>query len=170
VAKSGVSTIGLVQITASQLAADGGGLFLVDVDNQTAEVCISAASLAAYFSGNFSGVAQITASEDIAAGAMVNIWDNAGIANIRNASAAVWTKPAHAFASGAVASGSIGQVVFTGQNTTSGLTPGTLYLSPSTPGGVTSTAPTTPGQAVQIVGIAISATTMNFAPQGMVGL
>jgi len=39
------------------------------------------------------------------------------------------------------------------------------YLDPSTPGGLTATAPTTPGQIVQQVGIALTPTTLDLSIQ-----
>ena len=43
------------------------------------------------------GAVTLTASEDLAAGALVNIWDNSGRANVRNASARDAMKPAEGF-------------------------------------------------------------------------
>jgi len=46
----------------------------------------------------------------------------------------------------------------------SGATPGNVFLSASVPGGFTSTAPSTAGHVVQRLGVATSATTVNFEP------
>ena len=106
--------------------------------------------------------AVIPASEALAAGDLVNIWNNSGTANVRKADASTAGKEAHGFVLAAVASGASATVYFEGTNTQlSGLTPGRQYLS-TTPGKCSSTAPTGSGQVVQVVGFAISATAMNF--------
>lgn len=106
--------------------------------------------------------AAIVASEALAAGDLVNVWNNSGTANVRKADASTAGKEAHGFVLSAVASGSTATVYFEGTNTQmTGLTPGRQYLS-TTPGKCSATAPTGSGQVVQVVGFAISATAMNF--------
>ena len=106
--------------------------------------------------------AVINASEALAAGDLVNIWNNSGTANVRKADASTAGKEAHGFVLAAVASGQPATVYFEGTNTQmTGLTPGRQYLS-TTPGKTSATAPTGSGQVVQVVGFAISATAMNF--------
>lgn len=106
--------------------------------------------------------AAINASEALAAGDLVNIWDNSGTANVRKADASTAGKEAHGFVLAAVASGQPATVYFEGTNTQmTGLTPGRRYLS-TTPGKTSATAPTGSGQVVQVVGFAVSATAMNF--------
>jgi len=102
-----------------------------------------------------------TASEAIAAGAFVNIWDSTG------------TKVRNADASGGVAKGADGVAVSAISNAASGiidlddliigglvgLTVGAYYfLDAVTPGAITATPPTTAGHIVQKVGKAISTT------------
>lgn len=107
--------------------------------------------------------ASILASEALAAGDLVNIYNNAGTANIRKADASASGKEAHGFVLSAVSSGASGTVYFEGTNTqVTGLTPGVQFLSASTPGKSTTTAPSSSGNVVQIVGIATSATALNF--------
>lgn len=107
--------------------------------------------------------ASILASEALAAGDLVNIYNNAGTANIRKADASASGKEAHGFVLSAVSSGANGTVYFEGTNTqVTGLTPGVQFLSASTPGKSTTTAPSSSGNVVQIVGIATSATALNF--------
>ena len=106
--------------------------------------------------------AVINASEALAAGDLVNIWNNSGTANVRKADASTAGKEAHGFVLAAVASGASATVYFEGTNTQmTGLTPGRQYLS-TTPGKTSATAPTGSGQVVQVVGLAVSATAMNF--------
>ena len=106
--------------------------------------------------------AVINASEALAAGDLVNIWNNSGTANVRKADASTAGKEAHGFVLAAVASGASATVYFEGTNTQmTGLTPGRQYLS-TTPGKTSATAPTGSGQVVQVVGFAVSATAMNF--------
>ena len=106
--------------------------------------------------------AVIPASEALAAGDLVNIWNNSGTANVRKADASTAGKEAHGFVLAAVASGASATVYFEGTNTQmTGLTPGRQYLS-TTPGKTSATAPTGSGQVVQVVGFAVSATAMNF--------
>jgi len=107
--------------------------------------------------------ATIEASEGLAAGDIVNIWSDAGTAKVRKADATAEGKEAHGFVLSAVSSAANALVYFEGRNTQlSGLTPGaTLFLS-TTPGAVTSTAPSATGNVVQVCGMAYAATGLNF--------
>jgi len=107
--------------------------------------------------------ASILASETLAAGDLVNIYNNTGTANVRKADGSTSGKEAHGFVLSAVTSGQNATVYFEGTNTQlTGMTPGVQYLSASTAGRTTSTAPTGSGNVVQIVGLAVSATSLNF--------
>lgn len=106
-------------------------------------------------------------SENIAAGALVNIFPNSSTPTARNANAADATKPATGFVLAAVTQPANATVYFPGQIVTgvSGLTVGSpVFLSASTPGAVTSTAPSAAGNLVQQVGYALSATSFVFQP------
>jgi hypothetical protein len=105
-----------------------------------------------------------TASEAIAAGALVNIWNNSG-AFIRNANSSNVSKQAHGFAPSAISNGSLGGCnIGPGKITgLSGLTIGTQYFL-GTGGAVTSTAPTANGTFAQAVGVADSNTSLQFLP------
>jgi hypothetical protein len=104
----------------------------------------------------------IVASEDIAAGKYVNIYDNLGIANIRLADNSNG-RQAHGFLKDAVLTAGSGTVYFESANTNLvALVPGTrMFLA--TAGGVTATPPTLVGGAVvsQYLGLSISATEIN---------
>ena len=106
----------------------------------------------------------ITASEALAAGDLVNVWDNGG-ARVRKADATIAGKEAHGFVLSAVASAAAAEVYFEGTNTAvTGLTPGVQFLS-TTAGVSSGTAPSGAGNVVQRVGFATSATTLNFQSQ-----
>jgi hypothetical protein len=105
----------------------------------------------------------LVASEALSAGDLVNVWNNAGTANVRKADGSVSGKEAHGFVLTAFASAASATVYFEGTNTQcTGLTPGRQFLSATTAGKSVSAAPTTSGQSVQVVGFALSATSLNF--------
>jgi hypothetical protein len=104
----------------------------------------------------------ITASEALAAGDLVNVWNSTG-AKVRKADASVAGKEAHGFVLAAVSSAASATVYFEGTDTqVTGQTPGVVYLSATTPGLATTTPPSGTGQVVQRVGFATSATAINF--------
>lgn len=107
----------------------------------------------------------ITASEALAAGDWVNIHNSSG-AKVRKADASTSGKEAHGFVLAAVSNGAQATVYFEGTNTqVTGQTPGNVFLSAITPGAGAAAAPTTAGQVVQRLGIAVSATAVNFEAQ-----
>lgn len=118
----------------------------------------------------FPGTAvSLPASETITAPALVNVWNNAGVASLRNANGALGFE-AHGFVSQSIVSTALGQIFFSGLiEGLSGLTGGAAYLA-ATAGGVTSTPLSNPGDTSQVVGIAVSSTAINFSPQTPVGL
>jgi hypothetical protein len=104
----------------------------------------------------------IVASEALAAGDLINVWNNAGTANARKADGSTTGKEAHGFVLAGVAQGASATVYFEGANTQcTGLTPGPQFLS-VTAGKTSAAAPSAAGQTVQRVGFAVSATEMNF--------
>jgi hypothetical protein len=113
----------------------------------------------------------ITASEALADGDFVNIWNNGGTPNVRKADASTTGKEAHGYVLAAVASSGTALVYFEGANThLTGMTAGPRFLSSTTPGGTQGTAPTGSGQIVQNLGIAYSATVLTFEPQQPIAL
>lgn len=108
-------------------------------------------------------MALLTASEALAAGDFVNIYNNAGTANMRKADASGGiAKMAHGFVKANVASGAQGAAYFEGTNDqVSGLTPGNVWLSATTAGKATNTPPTGASVISQPLGTAISATSVN---------
>lgn len=116
----------------------------------------------------------IVASETIASGAFVNLFDSAGTIKVRNADASSNGKEAHGFVLvGGAAAASL-TVYFEGTNTAlTGLTLGVKYfLSHSTPGGVlvAGSLSTTAGHIIQEIGQALSTTEISFEPQATVEL
>ena len=105
--------------------------------------------------------AVINASEGLAAGDWVNVWNNSG-AKVRKADATTAGKEAHGFVLAAVTSGNPATVYFEGTNTqVTGQTPGPVYLQ-TTAGTGGATIPSASGNVVQQVGVAVSATAVNF--------
>jgi hypothetical protein len=108
----------------------------------------------------------LTASEALTAGQVVNIWSSSG-AKVRKANATDDSKPAHGFVLANVSSSATATVYLPGQVITglSSLTPGATYYLDTTGGAVTATQPSTSGNLVQRVGMALSATTLLFQPE-----
>ena len=106
--------------------------------------------------------ASITASEGLAAGDWVNIWNDTGTAKVRKADATTAGKEVHGFVLSAVTSGNPATVYFEGTNTqVTGQTPGPVYLQ-TTAGTGGTTIPSASGNVVQQIGVAVSATAVNF--------
>ncbi|AXF86627.1 hypothetical protein DTO96_102382 [Ephemeroptericola cinctiostellae] len=106
-------------------------------------------------------VGSIIASEALAAGDFVNVW-NSGGAKVRKADATVAGKEAHGFVLSSCASGSSASVYFEGTNTAvTGQTAGKVFLS-TTAGLAASAAPASSGNLVQVIGFATSASSINF--------
>ena len=103
----------------------------------------------------------ISASETLAAGDWVNVWNNSG-AKVRKADATTAGKEAHGFVLAAVTSGNPATVYFEGTNTqVSGQTPGPVFLQ-TTAGVGGPTVPSASGNVVQQIGVAVSATAVNL--------
>ena len=103
----------------------------------------------------------ISASETLAAGDWVNVWNDSG-AKVRKADATTAGKEAHGFVLSAVTSGNPATVYFEGTNTqVTGQTPGPVYLQ-TTAGTGGATIPNASGNVVQHIGVAVSATAVNF--------
>lgn len=113
----------------------------------------------------------VVASETLAAGDIVSFHVSTGD-KVRKADATAAGKEVHGFVLAGFASAASATVYLGGTLTgLSGLTIGTrYYLSASSPGAVTATPPSTAGNIVQLVGIAISATEIDFYPSEPVTL
>ncbi len=144
----------IVSNDTSAGVADAGKIVALDATGRLASSMMPV--------GVAADTATITASEALAAGDLVNVWNNAGAFSVRKADATTAGKEAHGFVLSAVASSAAATVYFDGSNTAvSGLTGGVRYLA-TTAGSSTSTAPSAAGNVVQIVGLATSATVLNF--------
>lgn len=140
-------------VQASAGAGNAGDLVSLDdsgrIDNSMMPVGIGA------------DTSTISASETLAAGDWVNVWNNSG-AKVRKADATTAGKEAHGFVLSAVTSGNPATVYFEGTNTqVTGQTPGPVYLQ-TTAGAGGTTIPSASGNVVQQVGVAVSATAVNF--------
>ena len=106
--------------------------------------------------------ATITASETLAAGNWINVWNDVGTAKVRKADATTAGKEVHGFVLSAVTGGNPATVYFEGTNTqVTGQTPGPVYLQ-TTAGTGGTTIPSASGNVVQQIGVAVSATAVNF--------
>lgn len=106
--------------------------------------------------------ATITASESLGAGNWVNVWNDASTAKVRKADATTAGKEVHGFVLSAVTSGNPATVYFEGTNTqVTGQTPGPVYLQ-TTAGAGGTTIPSASGNVVHQIGVAVSATAVNF--------
>lgn len=109
-------------------------------------------------------------SEAIASGEFVNIWNSSG-AKVRKSDGSVAGKETHGFVLVGAGSGAAVTVYFEGTNTAvTGQTPGRVFMSAATAGLATSVAPSATGNVVQSIGIATSATSINFEPQAPITL
>lgn len=104
------------------------------------------------------------ASEALTAGDFVNLWNDAGTLKVRKADATTSAKPAHGFVLANVAAAASATVYLLGEINTavSGLTVGSDYYLSTTPGGVTTSAPSASGNIVQFIGRATQATALPF--------
>jgi len=105
----------------------------------------------------------LQASENIAAGALVNLHNVAGQLRVRNANATNNTKPCDGYCPSptGIVSGIVGEVILTkGVVTRAGLVTGTRYYLDTVNGGVNAVAPVAAGNIEQYIGIALSSTAL----------
>jgi hypothetical protein len=141
-------------LQSSAGAGDAGAIPALDVTGRLS-VTMMPVGIAA-------DVAVVAASETLAAGDVVNIYNDSGTAKVRKADATTVGKEAHGFVIAGVTSGANATIYFEGTNSNvTGQTAGPVFLS-TTAGLTTSTAPSSAGNVVQRVGFATSATTVNF--------
>ena len=141
-------------VQASAGAGNAGDIVALDdtgrIDNSMMPVGIGA------------DTAVIVASEGLSAGDWVNVWNDAGTAKARKADATSAGKETHGFVLAAFSGAANATVYFEGTNTqVSGQTPGAVFLQ-TTAGTGGATAPSASGNVVQQVGVAVSATAVNF--------
>ena len=144
-----------IPITSSSGAGDANKIIQTDNTGKIDETLLPP--------GIGADTASVEASEDLAAGDLVNIWDDSGTAKCRKADASVFGKEANGFVLTSVTTGNNAVIYFEGTNNQlSGMTPGKTQFLSTTPGQVTETPPIGVGNVVQIVGKSFSATEMNF--------
>jgi len=111
-------------------------------------------------------VTNMVCSENLAAGNVVNIWNDSGTEKVRKADATSVGKEVHGYVNAAFTSGDVAAVYASDKITgLSGKTPGARQYLSTTPGALTQTAPTAAGNIVQCVGVAHNATSVSFAPE-----
>lgn len=141
-------------VQTSAGAANAGDIVALDdtgrIDNSMMPVGIGA------------DTAVIDASEGLAAGDWINVWDDGGTPKVRKADATTAGKEVHGFVLASIPSGNPATVYFEGTNTqVTGQTPGPVWLQ-TTAGTGGLTAPSASGNLVQQVGVALGATSVNF--------
>lgn len=112
---------------------------------------------------------EVTAAANIAARDIVYV-SAAGTVNLARADNAT-TQRAFGIAPAAIASAGTGAILTVGIVTSTGwgLTAGSIYyLSPTVAGGITTTAPSSAGQYIVPVGIALSTTQLMFHPKASI--
>lgn len=106
----------------------------------------------------------------LAAGDLVNVFDDSGTMKVRKADATNAVAPANAFVLSAYSPAATATVYWAGLITgLTGLTVGPAFLS-TTAGATTLTPPSSSGNVVQRVGWIINATTVFFRPQEVITL
>lgn len=149
----------MIPVSTSVGAADASKMIQLDAGGLISTSMLPAAALAG------AAMYSLPAFEAIGAGAIINIFSDAGTPKIRNADATNGTKPPMGYAEVAIASGATGSIrlsngIIAGM---SGLVVGAKYfLSPTTPGAITVSAPTGVGNVVYKVGYAKSATEFSY--------
>lgn len=143
---------------ASAGAGDSGKIVALDATGKIDSTMLPVTA------GEDSLVVTVEEAAGLVAGDLVNIFDNTG-AKCRLADASNG-RVAHGFVKAVFANAASATVHKEGTNADiTGATPGAAqYLSGVTPGAVTETAPSTATHIVQNVGVAFSATEMDFEP------
>lgn len=115
----------------------------------------------------------INCTENLAAGDFVNIYNNSGAFACRRADGSTTGKTANGFVLSAFTSGTNATVYLGGINTqvtAAAAFAGEIYLSDATPGGFTSTPPSTAGHTVQRIGTCGATNKIQFQPYAPVTL
>lgn len=149
----------ITSIITSAGAGDEGKLVALDASGK-----LDASVLPTGIGAN---VIVLPASENLAANDLVNIWNDGGVAKVRKADATAEGKEVHGFVKAGVASPANASIYLSGNTITglTGLTPGARQYLSTTPGLITSTAPSASGNVSQMVGIASNSTTIIFEPE-----
>lgn len=146
-------------VVISAGAANAGDLVALNDDGKLDESVMP--------SGIGAETASFPASENLASGDQVNIWNDAGTLRVRKADATAAGKRSHGVVKAAVTSGASALVYLPGITLTglTGLTAGAHYFLGTTPGAiVTDVSAYVAGNVIQRVGHALSTTSLYFAP------
>jgi hypothetical protein len=148
----------LVEVAAPQSSAGAGDAGKLVALDSTGRIDTSMMP-----TGIAADTASIVSSENLAAGDFVNVYNNAGTPTVRKADASGGAaKRAHGFVLAATTSPAAAIVYFEGTNSSvSGMTAGDVYLSGTTAGAATVTAPSTSAYIVQKLGVAVAAGSIN---------
>lgn len=115
--------------------------------------------------------ATITASENLTANDLVNIWNDGGTEKVRRADATTVGKECSGYVLAGVSAGSPATVYFTDRITgLSGKTPGARQYLSTTPGAMTQTPPSATGNVVQFIGLAYGTAAVAFYPSDPIEL
>lgn len=111
-------------------------------------------------------VTNMVCSENLAAGNVVNIWNDGGTEKVRKADATSVGKEVHGYVNAAYTLGDTAAVYASDKITgLSGKTAGARQYLSTTPGLLTQTAPSAVGNISQCVGVAHNATSVSYAPE-----
>lgn len=145
----------LTEVAASQTSAGAGDAGKIPALDAAGRLDTSMMPV-----GIAADTASVVASENLAAGDFVNIWNSTG-AKARKADATVAGKEAHGYVIAGVTAPAAATVYFEGTNPgVTGQTPGPVYLS-TTAGLATATPPSGAGNVVQRIGFATAPTAIN---------
>lgn len=138
-------------------AGDAGALVALDSGGKISSTMMPA--------GIGADTAVVASSENLAAGDMVNLWNDGGTIKARKADATTAGKEVDGFVTAGVTAPADATVVLDGTlSGLSSLTVGAVYYLSTTAGGITATAPSAENNVVQTVGKAKSATELIFEP------
>ena len=145
------------------------GEALSEIDSSTANAIVAADAtgkidISFMPTGVGAEVVVCVTSENLTAGDFVNLYLNGGVITARKADATTNAKPAHGFVTANVTSPANATVYMESNTNTAvtGLTIGSDYWLSTTPGGVTTTAPSAAGNIVQYIGRATLTTAIPF--------
>jgi hypothetical protein len=161
--KQGLTAIEEVEAKASSAGAgDAGKIVALDGTGKLDTTLMP--------SGVGADTLSVVASEALSAGNLVNIFDDAGTTKARKADATGGVaKKADGYVLAAVTSGASATVYFDGTITgLTGLTAGSNYYLSTTAGGTTTTIPTAATNIAQLIGKALSTTSISFEPGGTI--
>lgn len=150
---------GVLDPTLLNAATTGNNKVLMTKSDGTLDPAVMPAGVGA-------SVTNIICSESLAAGNVVNIWNDGGTEKVRKADATTVGKEVHGYVNAAYTSGDSAAVYASDKITgLSGKTAGARQYLSTTPGVLTQTAPTAVGNISQCVGVAHNATSVRFAPE-----